>query len=109
MRSFGGSPRSPRMKGAHLAVGHPAYGGVVIDVIERGHRGGKHESGILLTDEVRRELIRELGGTPDAAEPDKLREMAKVIGEVIAHYREYDELDEPWLAETARRLREMAK
>lgn len=49
-----------------------------------------------------------LATAPVAAEPDKLREMAKVIDEVIAHHRQYNELDETWLAETGRRLREMA-
>lgn len=37
----------------------------------------------------------------------KFWEMAKVIDEVIAHYHQYNELDVPWLAETARRLRAM--
>jgi len=63
VRTFGGSPRSPRMKFAHLVIGHAATGGLVIDVIEYGHRGGRHTAGVLLTDEVRRELIRHLGGT----------------------------------------------
>jgi hypothetical protein len=39
---------------------------------------------------------------------DKLREMARVIDGVIAHYHEYDLLDEEWLVETARQLRKLA-
>lgn len=38
----------------------------------------------------------------------KLSEMAKVIDEAVVHYHQYDELDEQWLGETARRLRELA-
>jgi hypothetical protein len=50
------------MQGAHLVIGMAGTGGVVLDVVEHGRRGGKYEAGILLTDEVRRELIRHLGG-----------------------------------------------
>lgn len=39
---------------------------------------------------------------------DKLREMARVIDGVIAHYHEYDLLDEEWLVETSRQLRALA-
>ena len=66
--SFGGSPRSPRMVAAHLAVGHLTCDGVAIDVIEYGHQDGRRSSGILLTDEVRRDLIAQLGGVPMAIE-----------------------------------------
>ena len=68
MISFGGSPRSPRMVAAHLAIGHLSGDGVAIDVIEYGHQDGRRRSGILLTDAVRRDLIQQLGGVPMSIE-----------------------------------------
>lgn len=41
------------------------------------------------------------------AELSKFAQMADAIDEVIEHHRRYRELDEAWLAETARRLREV--